>query len=373
MPFITLGSIEKKLYLIVLISIEILINKVALLDGREYYYGNLNNLEEELGYIIIGIIAHLKFKPKNEIITEKRKSWKNMMILIVLKLIKISYVCLYFEFIKEEKYYYDGILNTVNGAEIILISFITFILLKYKYYAHHIIFMIIFCASGISNDIILDNYSKLNYDYLFIYIIYIIIDITLYCYLKYMMDVLYYSYIELMILNGIIGLVIKLSLYIVIIIYEHINDIEIFVPNLVSYLNETNIFIIIFFQFFYFILANGIHFLLTLLILYYLKPNHMIIADEIDVYSFLIFYEERSNKYYTLISFTLQVISLLFYFEIFELNIFGLNKNTIKNIQIREKEELERKKSFLSGIELGDYKIRYNENTLFDDEEEKDN
>ena len=188
-----------------------------------------------------------------------------------------------------------------------------------------------------------------------------------------MMDVLYYSYIELMILNGIIGLVIKLSLYIVIIIYEHINDIEIFVPNLVSYLNETNIFIIIFFQFFYFILANGIHFLLTLLILYYLKPNHMIIADEIDVYSFLIFYEERSNKYYTLISFTLQVISLLFYFEIFELNIFGLNKNTIKNIQIREKEELERKKSFLSGIELGDYKIRYNENTLFDDEEEKDN
>ena len=35
----------------------------------------------------------------------------------------------------------------------------------------------------------------------------------------------------------------------------------------------------------------------------------------------------------------MQNICLLFYFEILELNFFGLNKNTVKNIQEREKDE----------------------------------
>ena len=38
----------------------------------------------------------------------------------------------------------------------------------------------------------------------------------------------------------------------------------------------------------------------------------------------------------------MQNICLLFYFEILELNFFGLNKNTVKNIQEREKDEGEK-------------------------------
>ena len=71
----------------------------------------------------------------------------------------------------------------------------------------------------------------------------------------------------------------------------------------------------------------------------HLKPNHMIISDEIYVYQNLIFFKEKEKKYYTLIPFFLQILALLFYFEILELNFLGLNRNTVKNIQLREGEE----------------------------------
>ena len=65
----------------------------------------------------------------------------------------------------------------------------------------------------------------------------------------------------------------------------------------------------------------------------------MIISDELYVYQNLIFFKEKEKKYYTLIPFFLQILALLFYFEILELNFLGLNRNTVKNIQLREGEE----------------------------------
>ena len=68
----------------------------------------------------------------------------------------------------------------------------------------------------------------------------------------------------------------------------------------------------------------------------------MIIADEINFYSGIVIFKIDPKKYYTLIPFAFQMISLLFYLEIFELNIFGLNKNTIKIY--KKEEELNLKK-----------------------------
>ena len=48
------------------------------------------------------------------------------------------------------------------------------------------------------------------------------------------------------------------------------------------------------------------------------------------------FYIENPDKYYSIIPFALQVLSLLFYFEILEFNFCKLNKNTAKNIRSRE-------------------------------------
>ena len=87
--------------------------------------------------------------------------------------------------------------------------------------------------------------------------------------------------------------------------------------------------------------------------IYYLRPNHMIITDEFNVYEGLIFYEEKQNKLYTLIPFCFQILSILFYFEILEFNFCGLSNNTTKNIQKREIKEDECRHSIATVIELG--------------------
>ena len=46
-----------------------------------------------------------------------------------------------------------------------------------------------------------------------------------------------------------------------------------------------------------------------------------------------------TDKYYTFIPFIFQMLCLLFYFEILELNFSKLNENTVKNIELREKKE----------------------------------
>ena len=352
MSIISLGIIDKKLYLIIFIMIVILINVPVYNIYYEYICFSLSDLEDELSCIIVGIIIRFIFKLSREKGEKRKKSVKSFIILFILKSIKISFDCLYYEIVLDPKYFYDEILNTINGFEIFLVSLATFLLLKYKYYVHHLIFMVVFCVLGICNDIILDNFSKLEYDYLFIYIIYIINEVLLYSYFKYMLDILFYHYIELLIINGIFGFIIKFIIYLGLIINEYQNDNASLIPSLVYYFKETNTFSIIFFHFFYLLLENGIYMLLTLLILYNLKPNHMIIADEINFYSGIVIFKIDSKKYYTLIPFAFQMISLLFYLEIFELNVMGLNKNTTKNIQIREKKERARSKSFSSEIEL---------------------
>ena len=53
----------------------------------------------------------------------------------------------------------------------------------------------------------------------------------------------------------------------------------------------------------------------------------------------LLIVNDDKNRYYCIIPFIFQFISLLFYLEIFEYNFWGLNKNTRKNIQSREKDD----------------------------------
>ena len=154
-----------------------------------------------------------------------------------------------------------------------------------------------------------------------------------------MMDKLYYPYIEVIIYFGITGLLVNIIIYSSLLIYEYKNNINGYLNEIYTYFTETNIFIIIFYQFFYFILSYGIYYLLLILMIFYLKPNHIIITDELQVFVELIFHEDKPNKYYTLIPFTFQILALLFYFEILEFNFCNLNENTIKNIQKREGKE----------------------------------
>ena len=222
--------------------------------------------------------------------------------------------------------------------------------------------MIMFCVFGIISDFIIYSFFIFKYEYIYFNIAYILNEVFVYCYLGCMMDKLYYHYIEVLLYWGISGLLVKVIIFSSLILYEYTNNIDGYINDIYTYFTETNIAIIIFFQFFYFIIYNGIYYLLTILILYYLRPNHTIITDEIFVYERLIFYQDKPNKYYTLIPFVFQILALLFYFEILEFNFCNLNKNTVKNIEERERKENEKKKSVSTIIELnGQYYLKDDE------------
>jgi len=354
MSIISFGIIEKKLFLVVFIIIirilqVILWNKLP----PDYTNASLYLIEEEIGPIIAAIIINYKFKNIQKKINTTKKHFKYIIYLFIFRAVQIGYYFLKIYIINDNQYNYDIILNSTNGIEIILISIATFLTLKYKYYIHHIISMIIYCILGISIDLILNNFFLLNYKYIGLFAISIINELFLFCYIKYMLDKLYYQLVEIIFYFGIIGIIIIFCLFSSLIIYQYENEIDGISNSIKIYFNNTNVTIIIFYQFLFFILTSGFYCSLIILLLYYLKPNHKIIVDQIEVYT-LILMAKNPNKWYTVIPFVLQILVLLFYFEILEFNLWNLNRNTIKNILIREltENQNEEERSF-SQIRVG--------------------
>jgi len=122
------------------------------------------------------------------------------------------------------------------------------------------------------------------------------------------------------------------------------------------------------------------------LIIYYLRPNHLIINDELQIFEEIIIYSKNedkeknikvSDKYYSFIPFVFQILCLLFYFEILELNFCNLNKNTVKNIQARERNqennEQESIDSIINNIELVDQYYLVDDESSVKDGEINDN
>ena len=354
------GVIDKKLLIIIVISIVTTIDLVMKNKLPKHFNIVLYIMEEDVGPLIVGIITYFIFNRKKEKVKKNKKNYKSLIILGAIQAIKAAYDTLYNYFILDDCYYYNIILNTINGVEIFLVTIETFILLKYRYYNHHIISMILFLLLGIGNDILLENFTILEYNYLYIYIIYIINEVFMLCYLKYMMDKLYYHYTEVLILYGLFGTIYKIIIYGSLLIYEYKNDITDIIDYFKYTFDNSSVAGIIFIQFLFYLLSRGINLLLLVLILYYLRPNHIIITDEISIYINILFFEEKPNKYYSIIIFAFQLLSLSIYFEIFELNFLGLNKNTVKNIKHREITESERK-SNLSDIELNDQYLLRND------------
>ena len=103
-------------------------------------------------------------------------------------------------------------------------TLVTFLLLKYKYYIHHIITMIIYCALGICIDAIIGNFFNIKLIIYFICLLSAINESLLYGYLKYMMDKLYYEYYEVILYYGISGLITRICLIIGKGIYQYKNN-----------------------------------------------------------------------------------------------------------------------------------------------------
>ena len=79
--------------------------------------------------------------------------------------------------------------------------------------------------------------------------------------------------------------------------------------------------------------------ILEFLILDKLTPNYVIIGYELGKIPTAFILSDGINRWIILIISIFQIISLLFYLEIFEYNFCSLNKNTKRNILEREKRQ----------------------------------
>ena len=350
MAFISYGRIDKKLILLVFITIVRTIN-IIVSEFDEDANGLLCSFEEEIGAIIAGVILHFIFRHKMSKSGKEERSIKHLLILLLFRTIKSSYELIFPFIVTDSEYRFRAILNTTNGLEIIVITGGTFLMLNYKYHIHHFISMIVFCALGISMDIIIKSFS-IHFDYIYIYIIFILNEVLVYCYLKYMMDKLYYHYTDIIFYWGLTGLIVKLFIHPGLCLLEYINNIDGYIFEARKYFAETDLVSIIFLQFGYYLLDGGVYFSLIALLLFYLRPNHMIITDEIHVYLGMILNKKKPNRAYSVIPFVFQILALLFYFEILEFNFCGLNKNTAKNIEARGDAENNMDTSDSNKIEL---------------------
>ena len=359
MAIIVFGRVDKKLLLIVLMFVIQLVHLITIYEGANYYQDTFVSLLNDFSPIIGGIVLYFIFKNKKNVQhNTSGKSKKNFIYVIILFFLlgihaSVDYCFPYF--VTEQRYKINNILNTFNGVTIIIITLVTLFLLKYKYYIHHYITMVLFSVLGVIADVIMGGYKIINFRYAYIFIIVLFDEVMISCYMKFMMDKLYYQYTEVLIYYGLSKLISDVGFMTGLGIYEYKNDItsdnaqyRYIFNSIQTYFQKTNVATIIFFQFIFFLILFFIKWLLYVQIIYYLRPNHTIINDEINVFESQIIYKKIENaelnikntdKYYTFIPFILQMLCLLFYFEILELNFCKLNNDTVKNIQKRERNE----------------------------------
>ena len=141
MAFISIGRIDKKLLFVFAIVIIQLINSlvVSKVPDKTNFY--IDNFIENISSVLIGTILYLKYNKKGKKNNNKKdkRSFKHIAYLFLFLAIKIIYDRLFLYFNEKDEFEYGYIINTINGVEIILMTFGASLLLKYKYYNNLII------------------------------------------------------------------------------------------------------------------------------------------------------------------------------------------------------------------------------------------
>ena len=184
----------------------------------------------------------------------------------------------------------------------------------------------------------------------------IVLEIINFCYEAYMLNSLYYHFWTLNFSLGLFLFSLNSMTLIVILIIGDPNGEKNFINNFFHYF-EIEVGYIILRFFIEFILYGIFSQILRLLVLENLTPNHMLISYEISKLSNVLIKSTSLNKWFSIIPFILQFMSLMFFLEIFEYNFCNLNKNTKKNIDLREGSAMlmrESVGSVSSGIEFNE-------------------
>ena len=96
-----------------------------------------------------------------------------------------------------------------DAIETIFTYILTIILLREKYYIHHIISLILYILLCLTIDYILGNFSEVTTHlplHVILFIICLSLDATIAVYEKYMMEILFYSPWSVMFANGLYSL-----------------------------------------------------------------------------------------------------------------------------------------------------------------------
>ena len=233
-------------------------------------------------------------------------------------------------------------LSSFESIELIFITIVSFLLLKYKYFIHHIISIIIFIFISFFIDLILDNFPDLfgrGALYIFISFIVVVIDAGDYGYQKYMMDVQFHPYWAVSLTLGIVNFIIFGSIIIACLHKgkeESFKEKNAMFMSFYTYFDNVSVGTIIVKHILNFILNFVLNLLRSLTILYF-TPDYILISFTI---SRIINIVMERKAYVCLVLFVLQFITLMFYLEIFEFNFCGLNKNTKRNIVERVQKEM---------------------------------
>jgi hypothetical protein len=227
------------------------------------------------------------------------------------------------------------------GIEMIFLPIATRCLLKYKYFIHHYLAIIVFVLLGNASDLILGYYSLMLKDKIpatIMEMVNTLIDVIFYTSEKYMLEVLYYPYWNINIALG-SCLFVYTSGMLIFALANSNSEMKL-VKDFYLYFSDINPGIIVG-KIVLTLIAKIGFCTFSILTLYYFNPNFVLINFHISQFILILIDKSQStNKYYCIILFVLQFFFLLVYLEIIELNFCGLNKNVKKSVDKRGVDEL---------------------------------
>ena len=355
-PFI-LGTINKKLFLSLFLCLgQIAMILIDIFYPLESIHPFINLYMISIGEMLIKIVPYVlkisnvkekKKQEKNQIINQKK--WKHYLLLGLIYFLNLCILAgaeLSNSYLRRAQI--DNILfMLIPNQNFIIIFFemvfmvlVSICLLKYRYYKHHIISMVLFLIFGIIAEVILKIYSNIDWKFIIVMFIRILgvgVDATYYCYQKYLMEKLYCPYWNVAFVPGVVMFLFA-TICLILFIVNPSKMINLAFIEMVYLYFKINTGLAIGKLILFFVL-NSIMSLLAILIIYYFGPNFVLTTFQISRITWDLI-NIKPKQLYVIIFFILQFISMMIHLEIIELNFCGLNKYTKRNIELRGIEDL---------------------------------
>ena len=352
---IIFGPLNKKLFLPLILCITqiiyIIINEYSLGESNEIILHLFLLSFGEMSIKLLPLLLKINNKSEEkEKIIKKKKCLHYFLIcfLYIMDASLIGGVSFAEIHLLDIKAYYTGSNLFPNNdfiimsIELVFLLCISICLLKYKYFRHHIISLIIFTIFGIISDILINNYENLNgYFFLiqFMRILEVGVNATYYCFQKYMMEKLYYPYWNIAFVPGVVLFYVSGGLLVYALTDRNKENSSMdFIRTFYLYYKQPGVGVVVGRILVDFI-SHIIMCPLAILIVYYFTPNFILIVFMLTRITQKLIYASK-DKLYCLIFYIFQFIAMSIHLEILELNFCGLNKFTKRNVDLRGIEDV---------------------------------